>query len=93
MVGERPEPPREGEPSTEGTPPGGDPDYHLHSELGEEAKRLAHPREEAHRLTEELRKGETETTPFIVMAGIAVGVGLIVALLILLAFLVARFAN
>ena len=32
-----------------GEPSRGDPEVHLHSELGEEAKRLAtHPREEAH---------------------------------------------
>lgn len=46
----------------EGAPSHGDPEVHLHSELGEEAKRLAtHPREEAHRLSEELKAGEVET--------------------------------
>ena len=45
--------------SVEGAPRDGDPEVHLHTELGEEAKRLAtHPREEAHRLSEELKAGE-----------------------------------
>jgi hypothetical protein len=84
----------EAEPSTEGAPPGGDPDYHLHSEIGEEAKRLAtHPREEAHRLAEELREGETETTPFLLMGWIAVAVAVVVAVVIVLVFVVARLAD
>jgi hypothetical protein len=37
----------------EDAPRDGEPEFHLHSELGEEAKRLAtHPREEAHRLSD-----------------------------------------
>ncbi len=84
----------EGEPSTEHAPAGGDPDYHLHSELGEEAKRLVtHPREEAHRLAEELQEGETETTPFLLMGWIAVAIGLLVAVVIVLVFVVAGLAN
>jgi hypothetical protein len=84
----------EGEPSTEGAPAGGDPDYHLHSEIGEEAKRLAtHPREEAHRLAEELREGESETTPFLLMGWIAVAVAVVVAVVIVLVFVVARLAD
>ena len=81
-------------PSTEGAQPSGDPGYHLHSELGEEAKRLAtHPREEAHRLAEELREGKTETTPFLVMLSIAVGVALLVAVVIVLVFAVAGLTD
>jgi hypothetical protein len=87
---ERPHDP--GEPSGEGAPPG-DPDYHLHTELGKETKRLAtHPREEAHRLAEELREGETETTPLIALGGLALWLGVLVVIVIALVFLVARLA-
>ena len=94
MADERQEGPHADEPSSEGAPRGGDPDYHLHSEIGEEAKRLVtHPREEAHRLAEELEEGETETTPFLLMGGIAVAVSLIVAVVIVLVFVVALLAD
>jgi hypothetical protein len=87
---ERPHDP--GEPSGEGAPPG-DPDYHLHTELGKETKRLAtHPREEAHRLAEELREGETETTPLIALGGLALWLGVLVVIVIALVFLFARLA-
>ena len=87
---ERPQDP--GVPSGEGAPPG-DPDYHLHTELGDETKRLAtHPREEAHRLAEELREGETETTPLIAIGALAVWLAIIVAVVIALVFLIAYFA-
>ena len=90
---ERERPPYPGGPSGEGAPPG-DPDYHLHKELGEETKRLAkHPREEAHRLAEELRSGETETTPLIAIGGLALWLGVLVAVVIALVFLIARFAS
>jgi hypothetical protein len=80
-------------PSGEGAPPG-DPDYHLHTELGEETKRLAtHPREEAHRLVEELREGETENTPLIALSGLALWLGVLVAIVIALVFLIARLAS
>lgn len=76
--------------SVEGAPRGGDPEFHLHSELGEEAKRLAtHPREEAHRLSEELKSGEVETTPLIALTGIGIWLGLFVAIVIALVFVVA----
>jgi hypothetical protein len=79
-------------PSGEGAPPG-DPDYHLHTELGHETKRLAtHPRAEAHRLVEELREGETETTPLIAIGGLALWLGVLVAVVIALVFLIAYFA-
>jgi hypothetical protein len=88
---ERPHDP--GRPSGEGAPPG-DPDYHLHTELGEETKRLAtHPREEAHRLADELREGETETTPLIAIGGLALWLGVLVAIVIALVFLIARLAS
>ena len=68
----------------------GDHEVHLHSELGEEAKRLAtHPREEAHRLSEELKAGEVETTPLIALTGIGIALGLFIALVIALVFVVA----
>jgi hypothetical protein len=88
---ERPHDP--GGPSGEGAPPG-DPDYHLHTELGEETKRLAtHPREEAHRLVEELREGETETTPLIALSGLVLWLGVLVAIVIALVFLIAGLAS
>ena len=80
-------------PSPGGAPPG-DPDYHLHTELGEETKRLAtHPREEAHRLVDELREGETETTPLIAVSGMVLWIGVLVAIVIALVFLIARLAS
>jgi hypothetical protein len=79
-----------GDEPVEDLPRAGDPDFHLHSELAEEAKRLAiHPREEAHRLSEELKAGEVETTPLIAITGIAIWVGLFVAIVIALVFVVA----
>jgi hypothetical protein len=88
---ERPHDP--GGPSGEGAPPG-DPDYHLHTELGEETKRLAtHPRKEAQRLVEELREGETETTPLIAVSGLALWIAVLVAIVIALVFLIARLAS
>jgi hypothetical protein len=93
MDEERDRPPDPGGPSGEGAPPG-DPDYHLHTELGEQTKRLAaHPREEAHRLVEELREGETETTPLIALSGMALWIGVLVAIVIALVFLIARLAS
>jgi hypothetical protein len=81
-----------GDEPVEAAPHAGDPDFHLHSELGEEAKRLAtHPREEAHRLSEELKAGEVETTPLIAITGIALWVGLFIAIVIALVFVVAYF--
>jgi hypothetical protein len=74
----------------EGPLRGGDPEFHLHSELGEEAKRLAtHPREEAHRLSEELKAGEVETTPLIALSGIGIWLGLFITIVIALVFVVA----
>ncbi len=87
-------PPAEGEPSREGAPPGGEAGYELHSEIGEEAKRLAsHPREEVHRLGDELRSGETETTPLLAMSGIAIWVGAFVAVVIVVVFVAVRLAG
>ena len=93
MDEEREPPPDPGGPSGEGAPPG-DPDYHLHTELAEETKRLAtHPREEAHRLAEELREGETETTPLIALSGLALGGAVLLAILIALVILAVRLAS
>jgi hypothetical protein len=92
MDDERQRPPDPGGPSGAGAPPG--PDYHLHTELAEETKRLAtHPREEAHRLMEELREGETETTPLIAVSGLALVIGVLLAILIALAFLIPRLVS
>ena len=83
------EPERRDEPE-EGAPSRGDPEVHLHSELGEEAKRLAtHPREEAHRLSEELKAGEVETTPLIALTGIGIALALFITLVIALVFVLA----
>ena len=85
--------PGHGGPSREGAPPG-DPDYHLHTELADETKRLAtHPSEEAHRLVEELNEGETETTPLIAMGGLALGLGVALVILLALVFLIVRLAS
>jgi hypothetical protein len=85
-------PPDHGAPSGAGAP-SGDPNYHLHTELAEETKRLAtHPREVAHRLVKELREGETETTPLIAVSGLALGLGVVLAILIALAVFIARLA-
>jgi hypothetical protein len=74
----------------EGAPSGGDPEVHLHSELAEEAKRLAtHPREEAHRLSEEVKAGEVDTTPLIALTGIGIALGLLITLVVALVFIVA----
>ena len=82
-----------GGPSSEDAPPG-DPDYHLHTELAEETKRLAtHPREEAHRLAEELREGETETTPLIAISALVLVCGVLLAILIALTVLIARLVS
>jgi hypothetical protein len=90
---QRERPPDPGGPSGAGAP-SGDPDHHLHTELAEETKRLAtHPREEAHRLMEELREGETDTTPLIALSGLALGLGVVLAILIALTFLIARLAS
>jgi hypothetical protein len=86
-------PARSWRPSGEGEP-SGEPDYHLHTELAEETKRLAtHPREETHRLAEELREGETETTPLIALSGLVLGSVVLLAIVIALVFLAVRIAS
>ena len=93
MGEERERPPDPGGPSSEEAP-SGETEYHLHTELAEETKRLAtHPREEAHRLAEELREGETETTPLIALSGLVLGLGLLLAIVIALVFLIASLAS
>ncbi len=93
MDEERERPPDPGGPSGEGAPPD-NPNYHLRTELAEETKRLAtHPREEAHRLAEELREGETETTPLIALSGLVLGIGVLLAIVIALVFLIARLVS
>ena len=93
MDEERERPPDPGGPSGEGAPPG-DPDYHLHTELADETKRLAtHPSEEAHRLVKELNEGETETTPLIAMSVLVPVIGVLLAILIALAFLLPHLVS
>ena len=65
--------------------------------MGEERERSADPGgpsgEEAHRLAEELREGETETTPLIALSGLVLGLGVLLAIVIALVFLIARLAS
>ena len=62
-----------------------DEEFHLHSELGHEARRVvAHPAEETHRLAEELAEGEADTTPFIALTGLAIGLAALVVIVIAL---------
>ena len=69
-------------------------EYHLHSELGHELSRLGrHPVHEVERLADEARDGEAETTPGIVIAGIAVWVTIVVVVVIGLVFLAAYLAT
>lgn len=62
-------------------------DFVLHTEIGEEAKRLAkHPVEEIERLEHEAAVGEADTTPAIVIGVVGVVVALVVALVLVIAF-------
>lgn len=63
-----------------GAPPGSDPDYTLHGEIGEEAKRLVtHPGDETRRLGGELSKGESEATPLLAISVVGIGVAVVIA--------------
>jgi hypothetical protein len=79
---ERPNSAPEGEHPDEavmGAPPGRDPDFQLHREIGEEVERLAtSPREEIRRLGGELSEGEAETTPLIALSVVGIGAMLII---------------
>jgi hypothetical protein len=83
---ERPNEAPEGENPDEavmGAPPGRDPNFQLHREIGEEVERLAtSPREEVRRLSSELSEGEAETTPLIAASVVGIGASLIVAIVI-----------
>jgi hypothetical protein len=69
-------------------------EFHLHSELGHEITRLGrHPVHEVERLAEEARDGEADTTPGIVIAGIAVWVTIVVVVVVGLVFLAAYLAT
>ena len=88
---------------TEPSPPSGESEqpeaqeheeYHLHSELGHELARLGrHPIQEVERLTDEARDGEADTTPGILIAGIAVWVTIVVVVVIGLVVLAAYLAT
>ena len=66
-----------------GAPPGRDPEFELHEEVGEEAKRLVtQPRDEARRLGQELATGKSEATPFLALSVVGVWVGLVVAIVV-----------
>jgi hypothetical protein len=65
-----------------------DREVRLHSELAHEAKRVVtHPAEETHRLTGELTAGEADTTPLIALAGLAIWLAVIVAIVTALVFI------
>jgi hypothetical protein len=76
----------------QGAPSRDDREFRLHSELADEAKRvITHPGEEAHRLSEELKAGEADTTPLIAITGIAIWVAVIVALVVALVVIATYF--
>ena len=78
----RPEPPGG---SPKGAPPGRDPEFELHEEVGEEAKRLVtEPRDEAERLGKELAAGRSEATPLMALSAVGIGVAVLVAVVIAL---------
>ena len=71
-----------------GAPPGSDPDYTLHGEIGEEAKRLVtHPGDETRRLGGELSKGESEATPLLAISVVGIGVAVVIAVVVALVVL------
>ena len=68
-----------------GAPPGRDPEFELHEEIGEEAKRLVtEPGDEARRLGRELATGKSEATPFLAISVVGMWIGLVVAIVIAL---------
>jgi hypothetical protein len=70
-----------------GAPPGSDPEFELHEEIGEHAKRLAtEPGDETRQLGDKLTSGRSEATPFLAMS--VVGVWVAVAFAIVLALVV-----
>ncbi len=69
-------------------------EYHLHTELGHELKRLGtHPIREIERLSDEAKEGEVETTPAIVIAGVAIWIWILVAIVIGASVLIAYLAS
>src|SRR5918996_2905478 len=71
-----------------GAPPGRDPEFELHEEVGEEAKRLVtEPGNEARRLGKELTAGKSEATPFLALSVVGVWVAVVVAIVIALVVL------
>ena len=62
-------------------------EFTLHTEVGQEAKRLAtHPVQEVERLEREAAAGETDMTPVIVIGGVGIFVALVVAVVLVLGF-------
>jgi hypothetical protein len=87
----QPRPPARGpelsDDGSRGAPPGQDPEFELHEEIGEHAKRLAtQPGEETHELGEKLTSGRSEATPFLAMS--VVGIWVAIAFAIVLALVV-----
>jgi hypothetical protein len=85
---QKPRPPLGGPEASDtpmGAPPGRDPDYELHEEIGDEAKRLVtHPRDESRRLSQELAKGESEATPLLAISVVGVWVAVVIAIVVAL---------
>jgi hypothetical protein len=70
-----------------GAPPGRDPEFELHEEIGEHAKRLAtQPGDETRQLGEKLTSGRSDATPFLAMS--VVGIWIAIAVAIVLALVV-----
>ena len=71
-----------------GAPPGRDPEFELHEEIGDEARRLvAHPRDETRRLSQELAKGESAATPLLALSVVGVWVAVVIAIVVALVVL------
>ena len=68
--------------------------FTLHTELGDEAKRLAtHPIKEAERLEREAAAGEADTTPLILIGGVGLFVALLVTVILVLLFTVSNLVG
>jgi hypothetical protein len=68
--------------------------FTLHTEIGDEAKRLAtHPVKEAERLEREAAAGEADTTPLILIGGVGLFVALLVAVILVLLFTVSNLVG
>ena len=68
--------------------------FTLHTEIGDEAKRLAtQPIKEAERLEREAAAGEADTTPLILIGGIGLLVALLVVVILALLFTISHLVG